>query len=115
MRDVVNAAAGRYTMPGTSGATPGASYDPATVQSLLKDVTTGGAGAQQEWSQALSGGLPAANQISTLNWGRMGPTQQQMLLSAYEGTGQDPNEVLHQIQQAAPTNIAGPKAGSYRF
>ena len=115
MRDVVNAAAGRYTMPGTSGATPGASYDPATVQSLLKDVTTGAAGAQQEWSQALSGGLPAANQISTLNWGRMDPTQQSMLLSAYEGQGQDPSSVLHQIQQAAPTNIAGPKSGTYRF
>ena len=60
-------------------------------------------------------GGSAANQISTLNWGRMGPTQQQMLLSAYEGTGQDPTEVLHQIQQAAPTNIAGPRGGTYRF
>lgn len=116
MRDVVNAAAGRYTMPGTSGATPGATYAPATVQSLLGDVTTGGAGAQAEWSQALSGGLPAANQISTLNWGRMNPTQQSMLMSAYEGEGHDPLDVLDQIKKAAPTNIAGPKsAGTYKF
>ena len=46
MRDVVNAAAGRYTLPGTSGVTPGAQPTPVSLQSLLRDVTSGGYGAQ---------------------------------------------------------------------
>jgi hypothetical protein len=117
MRDVVNAAAGRYQMPGTSGATPGATYDPATVQSLLKDVTTGGASQQQEWSQALSGGLPAANQLNLRNYGLMSPSQKAMLLSAYEGSGQDPSDVQHQIEQSRPLGAAGGggQTGTYRF
>ncbi len=114
MRDVVNAAAGRFQIPSTSGVT-GAPTQAADVQSLLKDVTSGAAGQQQAWTQALSGGLPAPNQINTLNWSRMLPSAQQMLLGAYESQGFDPNDVQKMIQQASPASMAGPTSGALRF
>lgn len=117
MRDVVNAAAGRFQMPSTSGVTPGQQTRPADVQSLLNDVTSGGASAQADWSSALSGGLPNPNQINLSNWSKMMPTQQKLLLSAYEGQGWDTNDVLKQIQQASPVGATGGggTTGTFKF
>lgn len=117
MRDVVNAAAGRFQMPSTSGVTPGQQTRPADVQSLLNDVTSGGAAAQADWSSALSGGLPNPNQINLQNWSKMMPTQQKLLLSAYEGQGWDTNDVLKQIQQSAPVGATGGggATGTFKF
>lgn len=117
MRDVVNAAAGRFQMPSTTGMTPGQGTNAADVQSLLRDVTTGAPNAQADWSSALSGGLPAPNQISLQNWSKMMPTQQKMLLSAYEGAGWDTNDVLKQLQQASPVGAVGGggTTGAFRF
>lgn len=117
MRDVVNAAAGRFQMPSTSGVTPGQQTRPADVQSLLNDVTSGGAAAQADWSSALSGGLPNPNQINLQNWSKMMPTQQKLLLSAYEGQGWDTNDVLKQIQQASPVGATGGggATGTFKF
>lgn len=116
MRDVVNAAAGRFQMPSTSGMTPGQQTNAADVQSLLRDVTSGGAAAQADWSSALSGGLPAPNQISLQNWSKMMPTQQKMLLSAYEGQGWDTNDVMKQLQQASPVGaVGGGTTGTFKF
>ena len=115
MRDIVNAAAGRFTMPSTTGVTPGQGTNAADVQSLLRDVTSGGAQAQQEWQQALSGGLPNPNQINTAAWSRMLPTQQKMLLSAYEGSGWEPSDVQAMIRQASPESFAGGSTGTFRF
>jgi hypothetical protein len=114
MRDVVNAAAGRFQMPSTSGVTPGQQTRPADVQGLVNDVATGGANAQQEWAQALSGGLPNPNQFNLRNYTRMAPTQQAMLMSAYEGEGWEPADVQHMIQQSSPVGTGG-QTGSFRF
>jgi hypothetical protein len=118
MRDVVNAAAGRFQMPSTSGVTPGQQTRPADVQSLLRDVTSGGAQAQADWSSALSGGLPNPNQFNLQNWSRMMPTQQKMLMSAYEGEGWDPADVQKMIQQSSPLGAVGGgggMTGAFRF
>jgi len=117
MRDVVNAAAGRFQMPSTSGVTPGQQTRPADVQSLLRDVTSGGAQAQADWTSALSGGLPNPNQLNLRNWNTFLPSQQKLLLSAYEGEGWDPSDVQKMIQQSAPTGAlgGGGTTGTFRF
>jgi hypothetical protein len=117
MRDVVNAAAGRFQMPSTSGVTPGQTTTPADLQSLLRDVTSGGANAQADWSQALSGGLPNPNQLNLKNWSTMLPTQQKMLMSAYEGQGWDPADVQKMIQQSSPLGAVGSggSTGTFKF
>ena len=112
MRDVVNSAAGRFALPSTTGQA-GATQS-ADVQSLLNDVRTGAPGAQQEWQQALSGGLPAPNQLNLANWSRMLPSQKGMLQSAYESQGWDVNDFNAMVQQSAPTGT-GARAGSFRF
>jgi hypothetical protein len=118
MRDVVNAAAGRFQMPSTSGVTPGQQTRPADVQSLLRDVTSGGAQAQADWTSALSGGLPNPNQLNLRNYSAMSPTQRSMLMSAYEGEGWDPRDVQHMIQQSSPVGAVGGgggMTGAFRF
>lgn len=114
MRDVVNAAAGRFQLPSTSGVTPGQQTRPADVQSLLNDVTSGGASQQAEWTNALSGGLPNPNQFNLANYSKMAPTQQKMLMSAYEGEGWDPADVQHMITQSSPVGTGG-AYGSFKF
>lgn len=117
MRDVVNAAAGRFQMPSTSGMTPGQGTNAADVQSLLRDVQTGAPQAQSDWTNALSGGLPAPNQISLQNYSKFSPTQRSMLLSAYEGAGWDPKDVQDMIQKSSPLGAVGGggTTGAFRF
>jgi hypothetical protein len=114
MRDVVNAAAGRFQLPSTTGVTPGQNVQSADVQSLVNDVGSGAPGAQAEWAQALSGGLPNPNQFNLKNWTNMLPTQKAMLQSAYETQGWDVNDYNALIKQSSPVGTGG-QSGTFKF
>jgi len=106
-RDLVAGLAGQYGFAG-SGAqgTPGA----ATLATRTQDLLSGGqamAGAQAQNQYA----LPSPNQINLRNWTSMSPSQQQMALGAYESQGYPGDDVLKQLQAAAPRYV-GPSAAT---
>jgi hypothetical protein len=78
--------------------------------------TMGGAGAAPGSQNNPMGQLPAPNQIAPASWKNMAPSQQQMLLGAYEGQGWDKNDVTALFNQSLPRYAANaPSAGTWRL
>jgi len=116
MRDLTAAAMGQY-IPG-GGATTGQQPQAANLQTLQQQVAGngGGAGAQPGSQDNPLGQLPLPNQIAAQSWKNLAPSQQQMLLGAYESQGWDKNDVQALMNQGLPryaSNAAG--AGTWRL
>ena len=82
------AAMGQY-IPG-GGATTGVSPEAASLQGLQQQIQGTGGGTNtmgEDQAQGGMGNLPAPNQIAPQAWKNLAPSQQQMLLGAYEAQG----------------------------
>lgn len=103
IRDVVNAAAGKYQMPRTGGGqvTVGGYSNPSDITDLLTQMNDPNYGAE---AQNLN--LPPPNQISAANLARMSPAQQQVLLAAYEAAGYNPADVAQIFKNSLPQYAA---------
>lgn len=107
IRDIVNAAAGAYRMPGTSGGpTVGGYSNPSDLGTLLDQMNNPNYGAE---AQNLN--LPLPNQINALALQRMTPSQQQMLLGAYEAAGYNPQDVMSILRNSLPQYASQGNAG----
>jgi hypothetical protein len=103
IKDVVNAAAGQYQMPRSTGAptvgggggvnTGGAD----SLSALMAQMNDPNYGAEAEGLN-----LPLPNQINAQNFLRMQPAQQQVLLAAYEAAGYRPEDVVSQFTNSLP-------------
>jgi hypothetical protein len=177
--DLVNAAAGKYTMSDYGGANPTATTSGRSVNSLVGDVNNGGSATLAEYKKALSGGgvyrsggnggayipegnindgsignynfetrampegslnsdafeynkalsgsgasynggnssrstgsnLPIPSQINNENWNAMSPSQQELLLGAYEDQGWNKDDVLALFKKSLP-KYSGPASGT---
>src|SRR5262245_62421119 len=110
MRDLVSAAMGQY-MPG-GGATTGVQPQAASLQTLQQQVAGGGTaqGAQQ------LGQLPAPNQLAPQAWRNLAPSQQELLLGAYENQGWNKDDVRALLSQSLPRYASNaPQAGTWRL
>jgi hypothetical protein len=126
MRDLVNAAAGKYAMAGYGGANPQAMTEAASLGTLLQDVGGTGAMAAQPAAQAegqiagQGGGdaqaqaLPSPSQWNAANVNRMTPTQRDMLLGYYESKGWRPEDAQALFRASLP-KYAGPQGGAVRI
>lgn len=130
MKDLVGAAMGQY-VPG-GGATTGVNPQAATLQTLQQQINPqlgqqavtqgqvgaamGGAGAAPGSQANPLGQLPAPNQIAAQSWKNLAPSQQQLLMGAYEGQGWDKNDVQALFNQSLPKYAANaPGAGTWRL
>jgi hypothetical protein len=115
MRDLTAAAMGQY-IPG-GGATTGVQPQAANLQTLQQQVGgLGGAGAQPGSENNPMGQLPLPNQIAAQSWKNLAPTQQQMLLGAYEAQGWDKTDVQSLLNQSLPKYASNaPSAGTWRL
>lgn len=130
MRDLTAAAMGQY-IPG-GGATTGVAPQAATLQTLQQQI----AGAPQQVTaqgqqpgtgtaaEATGGGtntmgmgnLPAPNQIAPQAWKNLAPSQQQLLMGAYEGQGWNKDDVRALLEQSLPRYASNaPGAGTWRL
>ncbi len=108
LRDLVNAAAGKYSMSGYGGANPTATTEAASIQSLLKDVASGGQQrltgliAPETNAQTMQQVLPSPSQWNAANYNRMTPTQQSLLKAYYESQGWRPEDVEALFRASLP-------------
>jgi hypothetical protein len=108
MRDLVAAAMGQY-IPG-GGATTGVQPTPVSLQSVQQQIASGGGTAGQ-----LSG-LPAPNQLAPQSWANLTPSQQELLLGAYEAQGWNKDDVRALFSQSLPRYASNaPMAGTFRL
>jgi hypothetical protein len=62
------------------------------------------------------GGLPMPNQIAPQTWRNLAPSQQQLLVGAYEAQGWHPQDVLALFSQSLPRYATNaPMAGTFRL
>lgn len=103
IRDVVNAAAGKYNMPRTGGGqvTVGGYSNPSDLGDLLDQMNDPNYG-----DEANNLNLPPPNQISAANLARMSPAQQKVLLAAYEAAGYNVEDVTRIFQNSLPQYAA---------
>jgi hypothetical protein len=105
LRDIVNAAAGRYTM----GGAPSGEVAPRATLGGLVNAATAGAPVAPDLS-----GMPLANQISPDAYNRMLPSQRSALWAAYEYGGPTgamrPEDAQAAYAQSLP-RYAGPTSG----
>jgi len=108
IKDVVNAAAGKYNMPRTGGGqvTVGGYSNPSDINDLLTQMNDPNYGAE---AQNLN--LPPPNQISAANLARMTPAQQKVLLAAYEAAGYNVEDVARIFQNSLPQYAAAGGVG----
>jgi hypothetical protein len=97
IRDIVNAAAGAYRMPATGGASVGGYSNGSDLGTLLDQMNNPNYGAE---GQNLN--LPPPNQLNAQALLRMTPSQQQMLLGAYESAGYRPEDVQAIFRNSMP-------------
>ncbi|MDA8219835.1 MAG: hypothetical protein M0Z94_19725 [Dehalococcoidales bacterium] len=109
------ASGGRDLLSQVLGSEPRAAFsaltgpvEPASLGGLLSDLTGGGS-TQQPAQQ-----LPQPFQINPAVWDALGPVGQQMMLSAAEAAGYDPNEFLAQLNAARPVGKAA-RSTQYTF
>ena len=122
MKDLVGAAMGQY-VPG-GGATTGQAPQAATLQTMQQQIA-GGGGTQPGTGTAAEatgggtnvfGNLPAPNQIAAQSWKNLAPSQQQMLLGAYESQGWNKDDVSALMNQSMPKYASNaPGAGTWRL
>jgi hypothetical protein len=108
MRDLVAAAMGQY-IPG-GGATTGVQPTPVSLQSIQQQIAAGGGTGGQ------LGQLPAPNQLAPQSWAHLAPSQQQLLIGAYEAQGWNPDDVRALFAQSLPRYATNaPQAGTFRL
>jgi hypothetical protein len=108
MRDLTAAAMGQY-IPG-GGATTGQQPTAASLQSLQQQVA-GGTPATAQLGQ-----LPAPNQLAPQAWKALAPSQQQLLVGAYEAQGWNPDDVRALFAQSLPRYASNaPQGGTWRL
>ncbi|MCR4375907.1 MAG: hypothetical protein NUW22_13770 [Acidobacteria bacterium] len=121
LRDLVNAAAGRYQMSRFGAAPAGAAYAPATIDTLLRDVQSGGASGLAELGAAAggpgtatAGALPSGSQWDARNYGiwSKSPTQSGLLQSTYDASGRSFDEELASFFRSLPA-YGGAAGGRY--
>jgi len=62
------------------------------------------------------GTLPLPNQIAPQTWANLAPSQQQLLIGAYEAQGWHPQDVLSLFSQSLPRYATNaPMAGTFRL
>ena len=112
IKDVVNAAAGQYAMPRSTGAptvgggggvNTGGADSMSALMAQMNDPTYG--------AEAQGLNLPLPNQINAQNFLRMQPAQQQVLLAAYEAAGYRPEDVVDQFTKSLPQYAQAGGAG----
>lgn len=139
MRDLTAAAMGQY-VPG-GGATTGYQPQAASLQALQQQISPGygqqqgatqpdysglsngqqgammgGAGAAPGSQDNQMGQLPLPNQIAAQSYKNLAPSQQQMLLGAYEGQGWNKDDVTALMNQGLPKYaMNAPTAGTFRL
>ncbi len=123
LRDLVNAAAGRIDLSRFGAAQPGATYEPQSVNTLIRDLSTGGAAGLAEMAAqagSVGGGdsgaaaLPSGSQWDARNLGliRQSPTQSGLLRGLYESGGRSFDEELANFYRSLP-RFGGAAAGKY--
>jgi hypothetical protein len=111
MRDLVAAAMGQY-IPG-GGATTGVQPTPASLQTLQQQIAAGGGGGAGLTDFT---NLPAPNQLAPQTWQALAPSQQQLLVGAYEAQGWNPNDVRALFEQSLPRYATNaPQTGAFRL
>ena len=132
MRDLVNAAAGQYALPGYGGGVQ-MPIEPASLSGLLSDVggrytpmadngqVQGKSGASpnaggnyQYLGGASDAQLTSPSQWNARNYARMSPTQKDLLYGYYESKGWRPEDAQYLFQQSLP-KYQGPQAGAVRM
>lgn len=112
-QDLVRAAAGQY-IPG-GGATTGVQPQAVSLGSFVNQATGGAAPANQQ-DQAAMQSLVAPNQMAPQTWNRLAPSQQQMLLGAWESQGYDKNDAQALFNQSLPRYAgSSPTSGGFRL
>ena len=110
MKDIVNAAAGAYNMPGFGGGVTVGGGAPtgggADLNSLLSQLNNPNYG-----SEAKNINLPLPNQINARALMNMSPSQQQTLLAAYEAAGYNPQDVMAIFKNSLPQYAQQGQAG----
>jgi len=110
IQDLVRAAAGQY-IPG-GGATSGTQPTPITLGGFVGQTT----GPADTSSQAAMNSLVAPNQMAPQTWNALTPSQQQMLLGAWENQGYTQQDAQALFNQSLPKYATGaPSAGSFRL
>lgn len=106
IKDIVNAASGAYRMPATGGASVGNYQNGSDLNSLLGQMNSPDFGAE---GQNLN--LPPPNQLNAQALLRMTPSQQQMLMGAYESAGYRPEDVQAIFRNSMPRYASQGGAG----
>jgi hypothetical protein len=110
MQDLVRAAAGQY-IPG-GGATTGVGPQPITLGGFVNQTT----GPADTANQAAMNSLVAPNQMAPQTWNALTPSQQQMLLGAWENQGYTQEDAKALFTQSLPKYATGaPSSGSFKL
>jgi hypothetical protein len=111
IRDLVAAAAGQY-IPG-GGATTGVQPTAVNLQNFVAGATAPGANATD---LASLGALVAPNQMAPQTWNNLAPSQQQILLAAWENQGYRPEDARALFEQSLPRYAtSAPSTGTFRL
>ena len=107
MQDIVNAAAGAYRMPMTGGGNVNVGTTGTDINTLLSQLNDPNYRAQ---GQNLT--LPPPNQINAQALMRMSPSQQQVLMAAYEQAGYRPEDVMAIFKNSLPQYAGRQQVGN---
>jgi len=109
LSDLVRAAAGQY-IPGVGSGTTGTVPQPVSLAGFVNQATGTPAS-----DQAALQSLVAPNQMAPQTWNALAPSQQQMLLGAWESQGYNRDDALNLFRQSLPRYGAGPNTGTFRL
>jgi hypothetical protein len=113
LQDLVRAAAGQY-IPG-GGATTGVQPTAANLQNFIAGATSGQGGMTAADQAALQALVPP-NQLAPQTWRNLAPSQQQVLLAAWENQGYRPEDARALFEQSLPRYAtSAPSTGTFRL
>jgi hypothetical protein len=113
LQDLVRAAAGQY-IPG-GGATTGVQPTAVNLQNFVAGATSGQGGMTAADQAALQSLVPP-NQLAPQTWRNLAPSQQQILLAAWENQGYRPEDARALFEQSLPRYATGaPTTGTFRL
>src|SRR5262245_10720673 len=109
LQDLVRAAAGQY-IPGVGSGTTGVAPQPVSLAGFVNQAT--GTPAQ---NQATLQSLVPPNQMAPQTWNAIAPSQQQLLLGAWESQGYNRDDALNLFRTSLPRYATGPNTGTFRL